>query len=155
MLAFARRQSLEMRPIDLPDLVRNMVELLQRSLGPSVEIETRFPLVLRPVMSDANQLEMALLNLTVNARDAMPEGGSVVISACELAVGPQHETRLPDGHYICLSVTDQGVGMDPDVLAHATEPFFTHQGCRQGDRSRAADGAWRRRTEQRPVSAEE
>jgi PAS domain S-box-containing protein len=132
MLAFARRQSLEMQSIDLPDLVRNMVELLQRSLGPSVAIETRFPLALRPVLADANQLEMALLNLTVNARDAMPDGGSIVISAREEIVGSRHETRLTGGSYICLSVIDHGTGMDPEVLAHATEPFFTTKGVGKG-----------------------
>ncbi|MGL4264210.1 MAG: PAS domain S-box protein, partial [Afipia sp.] len=80
MLAFARRQDLDLKPIDVPALVRGMTDLLQSSLGPSVQIETHFPLKLGLVHADANQLEMALLNLAVNARDAMPEGGNIVIA---------------------------------------------------------------------------
>jgi CheY-like chemotaxis protein len=132
MLAFARRQTLETHPIDLQDLVRDMVELLQRTLGPSVAIETRFPLALPYVLADSNQLEMALLNLCVNARDAMPEGGSIIISGRENVVGPGHETGLPEGRYISLAVKDHGAGMDPEVLARATEPFFTTKGVGKG-----------------------
>ena len=93
MLAFARRQELKHDAIDLPDLVRGMTELLQRSLGSSVGIETRFPLALRAVWADANQLEMALLNLAVNARDAMPDGGQIIIAAREETIGPPTSRR--------------------------------------------------------------
>ena len=79
MLAFARRQELKQEPINIPELVRGMTDLLQRSIGPSIEIETRFPLGSDLVLADANQLEMALLNLVVNARDAMPDGGQIII----------------------------------------------------------------------------
>ncbi len=88
MLAFARRQDLDLKPVDVPDLVRGMIDLLQSSLGPSMPIETHFPLKLASVHADANQLETALLNLAVNARDAMPNGGSIVIAAREETVTP-------------------------------------------------------------------
>src|ERR1700680_5068510 len=81
MLAFARRQELKQGPVDIQEMVRGMTELLQRALGPSVEIETRFPLGLRPIQADVNQTEMALLNLAVNSRDAMPNGGKITITA--------------------------------------------------------------------------
>jgi PAS domain S-box-containing protein len=132
MLAFARRQELDTKPIDLLDLVRGMTELLSRSLGSSSEIETQFPLALSKVMADENQLELALLNLSVNARDAMPGGGIIRICAREERVGIGHETGLPPGHYVCLSVIDQGEGMNEDTLARATEPFFTTKGVGKG-----------------------
>ena len=133
MLAFARRQDLKPESIDLPDLVRGMTDLLQRSLGPSIEIETRFPLVLARVQADANQLEMALLNLAVNARDAIVGGnGRIVISARAETVDPGHAAGLKPGRYICLGVTDNGEGMDDATLAHAMEPFFTTKGVGKG-----------------------
>jgi PAS domain S-box-containing protein len=131
MLAFARRQDLNAENLDLAALVRGMAELLQRSLGPSVHIETRFPLSLGQVRADANQLELALLNLAVNARDAMPDGGSLVISAREEWL-PQKRDNLAPGAYICLAVTDTGQGMDEETLARAAEPFFTTKGVGKG-----------------------
>ena len=86
MLAFARRQDLKSEAIDIPELVRGMSEMLERSLGQSISIETRFPLKLSPIIADANQLEMALLNLALNARDAMPQGGQIIIAANEEAL---------------------------------------------------------------------
>jgi PAS domain S-box-containing protein len=88
MLAFARRQELKTENIHIPELVHGMGDMLQRSLGQSASIETHFPLRLSPVSADANQLEMALLNLAVNARDAMPEGGKIIIAAHEQALSP-------------------------------------------------------------------
>ena len=133
MLAFARRQELTPEPLDVPDLVRGMTDLLRRSLGPSIEIETRFPLALDRVQADANQLEMALLNLAVNARDAMPEGnGRIVISARAETVASAQAAGLKPGRYICLGVTDTGEGMDEATLAHAMEPFFTTKGIGKG-----------------------
>ena len=113
MLAFARRTELNPEPLDLPALVHGMADLLQRSLGPSVHIETRFPLSLPPARADANQLELALLNLAVNARDAMPEGGSIVISARVDRVS-EPKDHLSPGRYVCLCVSDSGEGMDED-----------------------------------------
>ena len=128
MLAFARRQELKLSCVDIPALVAGMTELLTRSLDSKVELELHFPLKLAAVLTDANQLELALLNLVVNARDAMPLGGRIVIGA--------KESRLNDapmmGRYVCLSVTDSGEGMDAETLARATEPFFTTKGVGKG-----------------------
>jgi PAS domain S-box-containing protein len=132
MLAFARQQQLDTKPVDLVALVRGMNELLQRSLGPAAEIEMQFPLALSKVLADENQLELALLNLTVNARDAMPDGGNIVISAREHVIGPAHETGLAPGPYVCLAVTDKGEGMSAQTVARAMEPFFTTKGVGKG-----------------------
>jgi PAS domain S-box-containing protein len=132
MLAFARRQELKPESVDAVTLVRGMAELLEHSLGPSIVIETRFPISLDRVHVDANQLEMALLNLAVNARDAMPEGGTIVIAAREQTVGKGHTSGLAPGRYVCLSVQDQGEGMDAATLARAAEPFFTTKGIGKG-----------------------
>lgn len=91
-------------------------DLLQRSLGPSIVLETHFPSAVGQVQADANQLEMSLLNLAVNARDAMPQGGSIVIAAEDMNVSADGHTRLPAGRYVCLSVTDTGEGMDDETL---------------------------------------
>jgi PAS domain S-box-containing protein len=124
MLVFARRHELNSGPVDIVALVHGMAELLERSLGPSVRIETRFPLGIAWVNTDANQLEMALLNLAVNARDAMPRGGSIIIDARRETVAPGHD-RLRPGEYVCLSLKDTGEGMDEETLARAIDPFFT------------------------------
>jgi PAS domain S-box-containing protein len=124
MLMFARRQELNVEPVDVVALVHGMADLLERSLGPSVTIETHFPLGLPPVNTDANQLETAMLNLAVNARDAMPQGGPVVIAARPEAVSSA-QGRLRPGDYVRLSVTDTGKGMDEETLARAIDPFFT------------------------------
>lgn len=133
MLAFARRQDLKPAPVDVPELVLGMADLLRRSIGPSVKIETRFPLGLPKALVDANQLELALLNLAVNARDAMPEGGAIVIEAGEEGGIDAKEGRLAkEPRFLCLSVSDTGTGMDEATLAHATEPFFTTKGVGKG-----------------------
>jgi PAS domain S-box-containing protein len=132
LLAFARRQEIDAKPIDLRDLVKGMTEFLQRSIGTSVTIDTHFPLALADAIGDKNQLELALLNLCVNARDAMPNGGAITIGAREHTVSEGHETRLPAGQYVCLSVHDSGEGMDAETLTHAMEPFFTTKGVGKG-----------------------
>jgi CheY-like chemotaxis protein len=128
MLAFARRQELKLEPLDVRDVVRQMTNLLQSSLGPSVQIETDFPPELPKVIADANQLELAILNLALNGRDAMPKGGTITISAVKRteAVG------LKTGQYVCLGVTDTGTGMDEETLKRAMEPFFTTKGVGKG-----------------------
>jgi PAS domain S-box-containing protein len=132
MLAFARRQELKHEAVDLAALANNMMELMERSLGPTINIDTHFPRETVRVRTDANQLETALLNLAINARDAMPAGGNLTISVQVHTIGATHPTNLPAGPYACLSVTDTGQGMDEATLARATEPFFTTKGIGKG-----------------------
>ncbi|GAU85492.1 two-component hybrid sensor and regulator [Bosea sp. BIWAKO-01] len=132
MLSFARRQDLSPTTVDLPKLVSGMSELLQRSLGPLVSIETRFPLTLDAARVDPHQLELALLNLTMNARDAMPGGGTIIIAARAEDISAGGRSNLAPGRYLCLSVSDVGEGMDAQTLARATEPFFTTKGVGKG-----------------------
>jgi PAS domain S-box-containing protein len=132
MLAFARRQDLKPVRVELPNLVRGIGDLIRRSLGPSIAIDTRFPLDLAAVTADANQLEMALLNLIVNARDAMPDGGEIIIAARNRQVGADGPAGLAPGDYIALSVIDSGSGMDEATLTKAMEPFFTTKGVGKG-----------------------
>jgi PAS domain S-box-containing protein len=131
MLVFARRHDLKVQAVNIPVLVRGMTEMLERSLGPSVMIETRFPLTLSAVKTDPNQLEMALLNLMVNARDAMPEGGLIVVAARPETVTDGH-ARLQPGSYVRLSVTDTGDGMDEATRTKAMDPFFTTKDVGKG-----------------------
>jgi PAS domain S-box-containing protein len=132
MLAFARNYELKKEVIDVSKLVHGMKELLERSIGPSFNIEFRFPLSLKPVEADVNQLELALLNLALNARDAMPDGGDIIFSACEENVNARHSDSLEIGHYIRVSVTDTGIGMDQETLRRAMDPFFTTKGVGKG-----------------------
>ena len=132
MLAFARRQDLKPVRVEVPKLVLGISDLITRSLGPSIEIDTRFPLGLAPVYADANQLEMALLNLAVNARDAMPDGGRLIISASNHEVAEGDSRQLAPGAYVAIRVVDQGTGMDAETLGRATEPFFTTKGIGKG-----------------------
>lgn len=132
MLSFARRQDLDQKPINLHKLVLEMTDLLQRSLGPSIMIQSQFPTGLSLVRADTNQLESALLNLAVNARDAMPKGGPLTISAHEENIPMGNSLRLVAGKYVCLSIEDKGEGMSEDTITRATEPFFTTKGVGKG-----------------------
>ncbi|WP_342151912.1 MHYT domain-containing protein [Methylorubrum sp. SB2] len=132
MLSFARRQSLRPEPVSPPDLVRGMEDLLRRSIGPQVQIETRFPLGLPDAYADANQLELALLNLALNARDAMLDGGTITVGARAQTVGAEEVRGLSPGRYVCLWVADTGTGMDEATLGKAMEPFFTTKGVGRG-----------------------
>ena len=132
MLSFARRQDLDQKPINLHKLVLEMTDLLQRSLGPSIMILSQFPTGLSLVRADTNQLESALLNLAVNARDAMPKGGPLTISAHEENIPMGNSLRLVPGKYVCLSIEDKGEGMSEDTITRATEPFFTTKGVGKG-----------------------
>jgi CheY-like chemotaxis protein len=132
MLAFARRQELKLEAVDIVILIGGMRELFERSVGATVRIETRLSRPVPRVRTDANQLETALLNLVVNARDAMPDGGTISISAREVRVAAGHPTYLSPGPYTCVSVSDTGHGMDEATLARVTEPFFTTKGVGKG-----------------------
>jgi PAS domain S-box-containing protein len=121
LLAFSRRQTLSPVAIDLKRQIGNMREMLERSLRGDITIETSFPNNLWPVKADPGELELVVLNLAVNARDAMPHGGNIRISARN--VGNVDEVLT--GEFVCLDVADSGTGMPPEVLAHAFEPFFT------------------------------
>ncbi len=131
MLAFARRQELDPKPVDVGALIRGMSELLGSSLGPNIAVETRFPLVLRPVLVDAGQLEMALMNLMINARDAMPHGGNIIVAAKEALFSRSADSNDQE-KFICISVADSGTGMDQATLDRAMEPFFTTKGLGKG-----------------------
>jgi signal transduction histidine kinase/ActR/RegA family two-component response regulator len=152
LLAFSRRQQLKPQAVDLGLLVRGMEELLKRAVGHGIALSSEFPGDLPPVLVDANQLELALLNVALNARDAMENGGSVKISAqaetvgTPAAVNPRRAANgsakpisdavdhaaLPPGDYVRITIIDTGVGMDESTLAKATEPFFTTKGPGKG-----------------------
>lgn len=131
LLAFARRQPLQAKSVDLRDLVQGMVELIASTSGPRVKIELALPADLPPVHTDPHQLEMAILNLAVNARDAMPDGGVLTLAASEEKVSKGRGDLAP-GRYIHLKVADTGSGMDSETLARAIEPFFSTKGIGQG-----------------------
>ena len=127
LLAFARRQTLDPRPIDINRLVGGMEEMIRRTVGPSVRVEVAGFKNLWTTKVDPNQLENALLNLCINARDAMPEGGSLTIGTNNEWVDDRgaRERDVPPGQYVTLCVTDTGTGMTPAVMARAFDPFFT------------------------------
>ncbi len=125
LLAFARRQELRPESVDVARLVKGMGELLQRSLGPTIEIRADFDQGLSPIRVDPNQFELAILNLAVNARDAMEGGGQLTLSASNATVKVAGLADLIPGDYVCVTVRDTGVGMEETILRRATEPFFT------------------------------
>jgi len=132
LLAFARRQPLQPIPVDLARLVPDMVDLINSTLGPTIEVRVDLASDLPPAKADPNQLEMALLNLAVNARDAMPEGGKLTVTARRESVRALHASGLKPGHYVRLGVGDTGAGMDEDTRKRAVEPFFSTKGVGKG-----------------------
>jgi PAS domain S-box-containing protein len=132
MLSFARRQEMNVKTLDVGRLVEGLRELLERSLGTQAELRIEIFPRLPPVRADENQLELALLNLAVNARDAMPDGGIIRISAGIAQAQAQDGSGQAPGAYIRLAVEDNGEGMDAETLARATEPFFTTKGVGKG-----------------------
>lgn len=134
LLAFSRRQTLDPRPTDVNTLIVGMTELIQRTVGPSIRLKTLVAPDLWPALVDASQLENALLNLCINARDAMPDGGSITVETANRAVAVESVRTLdiPEGEYLCLCVTDTGTGMSTEVIAKAFDPFFTTKPLGQG-----------------------
>jgi signal transduction histidine kinase len=133
LLAFSRRQELKPESVNLSDLVCGMRELLKRALGIEVNLVCQFPKSLPPVLVDSNQLELALLNLALNARDAMPSGGTLTIRAADEVIGQNPtDSTLKAGEYVRVGVSDTGVGMDEATRAKATDPFFTTKGPGKG-----------------------
>lgn len=127
LLAFSRRQTLDPRPTDANALIAGMEDLIRRTVGPSVVVETSLAPGLNSTLVDPSQLENALLNLCINARDAMPDGGRIMIETMDRDVDARagRERDIEPGKYVCLSVSDTGTGMAPDVIEKAFEPFFT------------------------------
>jgi PAS domain S-box-containing protein len=132
LLAFARRQPLQPAAVDVGELVRGMADLIASTTGPQIKVAVEVAQALPPARADQNQLEMALLNLAVNARDAMPNGGTLRITADAMTVEVGHRTGIAPGRYVRLSVADTGIGMDEATLKRAIEPFFSTKGVGKG-----------------------
>jgi signal transduction histidine kinase len=127
LLAFSRRQTLDPRPIDINMLIAGMEDLIRRTVGPSISTEYVAGVGVWTVHVDANQLENSLLNLAINARDAMPAGGNLTVETANRWLDDREarELDLPSGQYVSMCVSDNGTGMPPDVVARAFDPFFT------------------------------
>lgn len=132
LLAFARRQPLQSVAVDVADLVSGMGDLIESTTGPQIRVVVEVANELPSAKADPNQLEMALLNLSVNARDAMPDGGTLRISATPETISRGHRSRLTPGSYVRISIADTGMGMDDATLARAVEPFFSTKGIGKG-----------------------
>ena len=135
LLAFSRRQPLEAKAVDANALVASMEDLLRRTIGESIVFQSVETPGLWPTLCDPHQLENALLNLAINARDAMPDGGRLTIETANAVLDEAYVAREPGvaaGPYVMLSVTDTGTGMPPDVMARAFDPFFTTKPIGQG-----------------------
>jgi len=134
LLAFSRRQTLDPKPTDMNQLILGMQELIQRTVGPAITVETAPAPELWSTLVDPGQLENALLNLCINARDAMPDGGTITIETCNRRLDQRAaaERELTPGQYVCMSVSDVGTGMSSDVIDKAFDPFFTTKPIGQG-----------------------
>jgi PAS domain S-box-containing protein len=135
LLAFARRQDLKPEAVEISELIPNLTDFLRQAVGPNISVDLVIGTDVHPVKIDSNQFELALMNLAVNARDAMPNGGRLVIT-CHDADSPVTLGDCPpdqqSGKYVCIGIADTGAGMDAETLAKATEPFFTTKGVGKG-----------------------
>ncbi len=134
LLTFARRQRLDSKPTDANRLVASMEEMLRRTVGPAITVEVALSASLWRTLCDPNQLETAILNLAINARDAMPDGGRLTIETLNAWIDDRsgRERDMQTGQYVAICVTDTGTGMSPDVVARAFEPFYTTKPLGQG-----------------------
>ena len=134
LLAFSRRQTLDPRPTDVNRLMADMEDLIRRTIGPSITLEVVGAAGLWPTLVDPNQLENTLLNLAINARDAMPDGGRLTVETSNSWLDSRAAAArdMQAGQYVTVSVTDTGTGMPPDVIARAFDPFFTTKPTGQG-----------------------
>jgi PAS domain S-box-containing protein len=132
LLAFSRRQPLAPKTVNINDLTGSMEDLISRTIGPEIEVLTRLDPEIWATSCDPNQLESAVLNLMINARDAIAESGRVVITTSNIAASECSSEGVPQGEYVCLTVTDNGSGMPEDVITKAFDPFFTTKPIGQG-----------------------
>ena len=132
LLAFSRRQTLDAKPLNVLAQLKATEEFLERTLPENIEVEIATSQDIRHVIADANQLESALLNLAVNARDAMPDGGKLTIRAFQQTISEPNKLDLAPGEFIAIEVSDTGVGMPPEVIGKVFEPFFTTKPIGQG-----------------------
>ncbi len=134
LLAFSRRQTLDPSPLEVNRLVEGMLDLIGRSMGPQITVKMEAESALWTTFTDPGQLESALLNLCINARDAMPHGGSLVLRTANARLDPEEAPRygLKPGDYVTLSVSDTGTGMTEEVASHVFEPFYTTKPMGQG-----------------------
>lgn len=134
LLAFSRRQTLDLKPLEVNPLVASLEDLLHRTTREDITVTTHLAAGLALVRMDANQLESAVINLAINARDAMPDGGTITITTAAVHLTPEEGAAmdLAEGDYVTLTVADTGVGMTPEVLAKVFEPFYTTKPIGQG-----------------------
>jgi CheY-like chemotaxis protein len=132
LLAFSRQQSLDTRAVDVKELVGSMEDLLTRTLGEQTRLQVRLDKATWPAWSDANQLESAILNLAINARDAMPNGGVLTLETANVSLGADTDLGVPAGDYVHIRVQDTGAGISPDVIDRVFDPFFTTKPIGQG-----------------------
>ena len=153
LLAFARRQQLDPKAFAINDMLPDVVAILQRTLGDAISVQVTTSDDLWPVFADPSQVQDALVNLAINARDAMPSGGVLTIETDNVYLDEHYASQnaeVKPGDYAMLAVTDTGTGMSPEVIERAFEPFFTTKPAGQRDRARARHDLWLCQAVRRP-----